>query len=147
MEITRQSVSSGTIRTIDLPITQEQIDAYEAGEYIQVAFANLTADQREFILTGIVQDEWDKLFPAEDDEIEDTSPLNGPEPLPGVVVFEYTNAYDVYSANAMSELTHKGIITRQEMKARGSHLHCTDIYPVIEVMKDFGFKYYIKGGK
>lgn len=144
MEVTRQSAASGITRTLDLPITQEQIDAWQAGEYIQVAFANLDADQREFMMTGIVQSEWDELFKEEDEEPEEKEPL---PPQPGTVVFEYTNAYDVYSANAMSALIHKGIITKQEMKARGSHLHCTDIHPVIEVMKMFGFKYYIKGGK
>lgn len=70
MEVTRQSAVSGITRTMDLPITQAQIDAWVGGEYIQVAFGHLTADQREFIQTGITASEWDKLFPDEDDDDE-----------------------------------------------------------------------------
>lgn len=67
MEITRKSPISGKTATLDLPITNEQLKAYEAGEYIQVAFANLDANQREFIMTGILQDEWDELFSEDED--------------------------------------------------------------------------------
>lgn len=57
MEITMTSAVSGKTRTLDLPVTQEQIDAWKAGEYIQVAMSNLTADQREFMMTGITAGE------------------------------------------------------------------------------------------
>ena len=55
---------SGEVRTIDLPITQEQVDKYNRGALIQDAFPNLSSDQREFYKTGIVQEEWDKMFGA-----------------------------------------------------------------------------------
>jgi hypothetical protein len=61
---------SGKTRTLDLPITEEQLFRYNSGELIQVAFPNLTADEREFIMTGIVQNEWDEIFP-EEEETED----------------------------------------------------------------------------
>jgi hypothetical protein len=43
--------------------------AYNSGALIQVAFPDLTADQREFILTGITKDEWNILF-EETDELD-----------------------------------------------------------------------------
>lgn len=40
------------------------IRAYNEGEgaLIQNAFSFLDADQREFLITGIIQGEWDKMF-------------------------------------------------------------------------------------
>lgn len=67
MLVTRKSMVSGKTRTLDLPITEDQIDLYNAGELIQRAFPNLSDDQREFILTGITADEWDEVFPEEED--------------------------------------------------------------------------------
>lgn len=61
---------SGKIRTLDLPITKEQIEDYESGTSVQIAFKNLTADQREFYMTGITDGEWDVVFPPEEDETD-----------------------------------------------------------------------------
>lgn len=66
MQVTRKSLMSGVTRTLDLPVTEEQFKAWSEGELIQRAFPNLNNDQREFILTGIVQEEWDKLCKEED---------------------------------------------------------------------------------
>ena len=66
MEITRRSLYSGIIRTLDLPVTEEQIEAWEGGLNIQQAMPNLTDSQREFILTGMTDDEWDEAYPDED---------------------------------------------------------------------------------
>ena len=63
MQVTRKSIFSGTIRTIELPITKEQLESYEKGnKLLQNAFPNLTPGQREFIKTGITEYEWDKMF-------------------------------------------------------------------------------------
>ena len=62
MKITRRSMSTGIVRTLDLPVTQEQLDLWESGLVIQRAMPNLTADEREFIMTGITAEEWAKLF-------------------------------------------------------------------------------------
>lgn len=68
MLIERRSLVSGVLRTLDLPITEDQIEMWESGAKVQDAFPNLTPSQREFILTGITDDEWDAAFPPEDDE-------------------------------------------------------------------------------
>lgn len=66
MLITRKSMYSGKVNTMDLPITDEQIARWESGTLIQNAFPNLNADQREFLMTGILPEEWDEMFPSDD---------------------------------------------------------------------------------
>jgi len=56
---------SGVTRTLDLPITLDQILAWNAGKVVQAAFPNLTASQREFLMTGSTDEEWDKAFGAD----------------------------------------------------------------------------------
>lgn len=69
MLITRKSMLTGVERTIDLPITIDQLNAYlYEGILLQNAFPNLTPDQREFILTGTTPEEWDEAFPEVDEE-------------------------------------------------------------------------------
>lgn len=65
MLIERRSLVSGVIRTLDLPVTEDQIEAWEQGMKIQDAMPNLTDSQREFILTGVVDMEWDMLYKEE----------------------------------------------------------------------------------
>lgn len=68
MNITRISQISGKTHTLDLPVTQEQINDFNSGTKVQHAFPHLSADQREFILTGITAKEWNDMFPPEDEE-------------------------------------------------------------------------------
>jgi len=62
MKITRVSQVSGIERTMDIDVTQEQLDLWEAGEFIQWVMPNLTTAEREFIMTGITSEEWDHIF-------------------------------------------------------------------------------------
>jgi hypothetical protein len=62
MIVRRRSPLTGEINDLDLPITVQQIRAYEAGALIQNAFPNLTPDQREFLKTGTYPGEWDVYF-------------------------------------------------------------------------------------
>ena len=62
MLITRTSNVSGVTRTLDLPITQDQLNAWLNGALIQDAFPNLSDNEREFILSGISGEEWNQLF-------------------------------------------------------------------------------------
>lgn len=62
MQITRKSPFSGRVHTLDIPVTQAQIDAWINGALIQNAMPNLTAGQREFLMTGITEEEWDETF-------------------------------------------------------------------------------------
>jgi hypothetical protein len=51
---------------MDLPITQEQLTRWENGELVQNVFPDLTPDQREFIMTGMCNDDWDNMFSKEE---------------------------------------------------------------------------------
>ena len=63
MLITNKSQLSGKLRTMDLNVTEEQLTKYASGRfYIQDVFPNLTADEREFIKTGITAEEWEEQF-------------------------------------------------------------------------------------
>jgi len=63
MQITRTSVISGITRTMDINVTQNQIDRWNNREgYIQNIMPNISASEREFILSGITSEEWDSIF-------------------------------------------------------------------------------------
>jgi len=63
LELTKTSILTGKINTMTLPITQDQLDLYNNTKInIQDVFPNLDSGQREFIKTGITQEEWDKLI-------------------------------------------------------------------------------------
>ena len=49
-------------RTKDLPITQDQLNDWNNGTVIQKAMSNLSRADREFIITGITDEEWKKQF-------------------------------------------------------------------------------------
>ncbi len=71
MEITRISRITGITRTVDLPITEEQLIDYGRGALIQDALWNLTASQREFFMTGITEEEWNMYVEITEDDDED----------------------------------------------------------------------------
>jgi|TARA_R100000963_G_scaffold441_2_gene593 hypothetical protein len=58
MLLERTSMISNKTTTMELPITNEQLNRWEQGELIQNVFPDLTPDQREFIMTGITGEEW-----------------------------------------------------------------------------------------
>jgi hypothetical protein len=62
MLIERESPLSGNKNTLDIPVTLAQIAAWKGGELIQRAMPNLSADEREFLMTGITADEWENTF-------------------------------------------------------------------------------------
>ena len=68
MLITRTSVF-GVTRTKDLPITQEQYNAWISGVYAQDAFPQLHSSDREFIISGNTDEDWDKMFADEADDV------------------------------------------------------------------------------
>ena len=65
MKVTRTSMFTGITRTIDLPITEHDLRAWNNGMLIQNACPDLTADEREFIMTGVTSEEWEETFSEE----------------------------------------------------------------------------------
>lgn len=63
MLITRTSQATGVTRTLDLPVTPEQVAAFESGSgLIQDIFPDLSSSDREFILSGMTEQEWSDIF-------------------------------------------------------------------------------------
>lgn len=62
MIITRTSTLSGHISSMNIDVTLEQVASWEQGELVQNAMPNLSADEREFIMTGITPTEWNEMF-------------------------------------------------------------------------------------
>jgi len=70
LEVTKKSILSGKTNTMTLDITQEHLDKYEqvGGLLVQAVFPNLSAGEREFLISGITPEEWNKTFGEEDDD-------------------------------------------------------------------------------
>lgn len=62
MLITRTSQVSGVQRTLDINITAKQLMAWKLGAKIQDVMPHISSNEREFILTGITEEEWCELF-------------------------------------------------------------------------------------
>jgi hypothetical protein len=62
MFITRQSPLTGKIKCMELPVTLDQFSAWRAGMLAQDAFPNLSADDREFIISGLTPEDWKALY-------------------------------------------------------------------------------------
>ena len=65
MKVTRKSLLTGLVRTINIDVTAKQLEAWRRGEVIQDAMPNLTDAEREFLISGATQEEWDNAFPDE----------------------------------------------------------------------------------
>jgi hypothetical protein len=56
---------TGVEHTLDLPVTQQQLDRYARGELAQNAFPDLDPPLREFLMTGVTPAEWTREFGEE----------------------------------------------------------------------------------
>tara|TARA_R110002049_G_scaffold143717_1_gene305923 strand:- start:99 stop:335 length:237 start_codon:yes stop_codon:yes gene_type:complete len=66
LQITKTSMLTGIDRTKTFDITYDQYYAwYTEGELIQNAMPNLSASDREFIMTGMTDEEWNDPSSAE----------------------------------------------------------------------------------
>lgn len=64
--VTKQSPLSKVYHTATLVMTDDQYYNWQGGELIQNALAHLTAEEREFLMTGITPDEWGETFGDEE---------------------------------------------------------------------------------
>lgn len=63
MNITRVDPFTQKENTRDIPVSEEALQAWHDGHgLIQNLMPNLTPDEREFIMTGIMPESWDELF-------------------------------------------------------------------------------------
>lgn len=70
MLITRRSPMTGLENTMDLDIVPEQIEQWQSGVLIQNAMPHLTLAEREFIMTGLTEADWNLMMSDEENEDE-----------------------------------------------------------------------------
>ena len=68
MKITRTSPLTGETATKDINVTPAQVAAWESGELAQSAFPDASPSDREFIMSGYTDFDWDKMFGEVDDD-------------------------------------------------------------------------------
>jgi hypothetical protein len=68
MVVVAISAATGEKHAMPLEITEAQVYDWVNGASIQDAMPQLTAEGREFLMTGITQVEWDSLF-SETEEV------------------------------------------------------------------------------
>jgi hypothetical protein len=70
MEIFRKHPFTGAERSIKIAVTEKQLDNWSKGMLIQDAMPNLTSDEREFIISGLLPKEFDEIFKDDDQDDE-----------------------------------------------------------------------------
>lgn len=63
IRVTKTSPFSGDVHTLEIPCTTEQYTLWRAGTgMIQDIMPEVPAELREFLMTGITPEEWDKYI-------------------------------------------------------------------------------------
>ena len=62
LSVSNRSSLSGQVNTMVLDITFDQFKSWKQGSLIQDVMPNLSADDREFLMTGITPVEWNEMF-------------------------------------------------------------------------------------
>jgi hypothetical protein len=67
MNITKVSPLTGFASTMALDVTPEQLERWHRGELIQDVMPHLSADEREFLMTGFTVADWLTMMGGDDD--------------------------------------------------------------------------------
>ena len=70
MLVTRRDPFNGQVNTIEMNITREQMIRWNEGEVAQRVFTQLTADEREFIISGIPPGKWEEYMGCDEEDEE-----------------------------------------------------------------------------
>jgi len=63
MKVQRKSIISGQLNEMELKVTPQQMDRFYGGrELTQNIFPHLTSEEREFLISGMMPNEWDSTF-------------------------------------------------------------------------------------
>jgi len=66
MIIERRDPFTGRVNRVDIDVTPQQLSLWMEGHPIQRVMPHLSADEREFIKTGIIPEYWDYYVEEED---------------------------------------------------------------------------------
>ena len=70
MLISKKSNFTGEIHQREIEVTQDQLDTWNRGGLIQNVMPHLSADDREFLMTGVTPEEWNATFGGNETELE-----------------------------------------------------------------------------
>jgi len=71
MLISKKSPLTGLVNTMEIDVTYDQLNDWKLmRRSIQNVMPHLTADEREFLMTGYTSEDWAVLFPPEEGEEE-----------------------------------------------------------------------------
>jgi hypothetical protein len=63
MKVQRYSILSGNLNEMELNVTPQQMERFYGGrELTQNIFPNLNTEEREFLISGMLPNEWNKNF-------------------------------------------------------------------------------------
>ena len=68
MRITKKSPLTDKENTMELDITEEQVERWRGGELAQYVFPHLSDDEREFLISGCYPGEYEQLCGHEDED-------------------------------------------------------------------------------
>jgi len=66
MIVRKRNIFTGKVSAVELNVTPEQIARWQGGELIQNAMPQLSTDEREFLISGLLPEEWDELMSEEE---------------------------------------------------------------------------------
>jgi|TARA_R110000824_G_scaffold348713_1_gene535436 uncharacterized protein (DUF779 family) len=61
MLVGKRSMMSGTLNEMNIEVSEKQITLWQEGALIQDVMPDLSADEREFLMTGITPSEWHEM--------------------------------------------------------------------------------------
>jgi hypothetical protein len=68
MQITKTSPVTGQSNTCEIDVTDQQLIDWRKGVLIQTAMPHLSAEDREFIMTGTTPKDWETMFADEEEK-------------------------------------------------------------------------------
>ena len=69
MKVPKVSLLTGVTHMRDIDVTQEQLERHANGELIQEVCPDLSAEDREYLISGITQNEWQKFAACQECEV------------------------------------------------------------------------------
>lgn len=62
MQVQRTSTLTGLRHVLEIDITEDQLSQWRNGQLIQNVAPHLSANDREFLISGITPEEWNAAF-------------------------------------------------------------------------------------
>lgn len=67
MLLSKKHPFTGVVNSLELDTTPEELLSWQQGAMAQQAFPRLSPDEREFVISGLLSGEFDKLFEEEEE--------------------------------------------------------------------------------